>query len=72
MNETINLERVEPGTAVIGVDGVTIGTVEAVDEAGIRVAGQNVPPAAIERVAEDGIHLYLARTAFEARKDPAL
>ena len=72
MDETTNLRTIQPGTTVIGVDGVAIGEVESVDEAGIRVAGQTVPPAAIERVAADGVHLHLARTAFEARKDPAL
>ena len=72
MSERVNLQHIDPGTAVIGVDGVAIGEVEAVDESGIRVAGQTVPPAAIERVAQDGIHLHLARTAFEARKDPTV
>lgn len=72
MDEQINLEGITPGTAVIGVDGVPIGAVEAVSQSGIRVAGQEVPPTAIERIGQDGIHLRLARTAFEARKDPAI
>lgn len=72
MDEKLNLERIEPGTTVIGVDGVTIGEVEEVNQSGIRVAGQDVPSAVIARVAQDGVHLHLARTAFEARKDPTL
>ena len=72
VSEAMNLRQIEPGTVVIGVDGVVIGEVESVDETGIRVAGQTVPPAAIERVAPDGIHLHLARTAFEARIDPTV
>jgi hypothetical protein len=72
MDEQINLAHIKPGTPVIGVDGVPIGTVEEVSQSGIRVAGQEVPPMAIDRIEQDGIHLRLARTAFEARKDPAV
>ena len=64
------LDKIEPGATVIGVDGATIGTVEAINGEGIRVAGHEVPAAAIERVDRDGVHLQLARTAFEAHQDP--
>ena len=69
MSEHRQLETIAAGTAVIGVDGVPIGTVESANQAGIRVAGHDVPMAAIERVTSEGIHLHLARAAFEAHQD---
>jgi len=69
MSESRQLEQIAAGTAVIGVDGVPIGTVESATQEGIRVAGHDVPTAAIERVTPDGVHLRLAKAAFEAHQD---
>ncbi|HEY8601006.1 MAG TPA: hypothetical protein VIL85_21405 [Thermomicrobiales bacterium] len=69
MSEKGQLETIAVGTAVIGVDGVQIGTVEAADPGGIRMVGHDIPSAAIERVAADGVHLHLAKAAFEAHQD---
>ena len=69
MSESVRLETIAAGTAVIGVDGVPIGTVESANHEGIRVSGHDVPAAAIESVTADGVHLHLAKTAFETHQD---
>ncbi len=69
MRESGQLATIAPGTAVIGVDGVAIETVESATREGIRMAGHEVPSAAIERVTADGVHLRLAKAAFEAHQD---
>lgn len=69
MSESMQLETIAVGTPVIGVDGVTIGTVEAATPEGIRVVGHEVPLEAIERVSADGVYLRLAKAAFEAHQD---
>ena len=66
------IESIAPGTVVIGVDGVRIGTVETADRTGMRVAGHAVPAAAIARVEEDRVLLHVAKAAFQARRDPDL
>ena len=65
-------ETILPGTLVIGIDGSRIGTVEAADRDGLRVAGHNVPAAAIASVEEDRVLLVVAKVAFRARRDPHL
>ena len=69
MSESLQLAAITPGTPVIGVDGVPIGTVEAANQDGIRVSGHDVPSAAIERITAEGVHLRLAKAAFEAHQD---
>lgn len=69
MSERVQLETIATGTAVIGVDGVPIGTVESSTSEGIRVSGHEVPSAAIERVTANGAYLRLAKAAFEAHQD---
>jgi len=69
MSESGHLGTIATGTAVIGVDGVRIGTVESANREGIRVAGHDVPSAAIERVTADSVHLHLAKAAFVAHQD---
>jgi uncharacterized protein (TIGR02271 family) len=66
MSQGSNLGAIEPGMPVYGPGGEPIGPVEAVDSAGIRVLNHTVPPAAITRIDNDGVHLQLAYAAFEA------
>ncbi len=67
MNERENFIEIKPGTPVFTLDGKQLGPVESVGEDRcIRVLTHTVPPAAIERVDDDGVHLCLARAAFAA------
>lgn len=66
MSEGINLDAIEPGMPVYGPNGELLGPVEAINNAGIRVLNQSVPPAAISRIDGAGVHLQLAATAFAA------
>ena len=67
MEEEMMLSDIAPGTPVYGVDGELLGPVEAVDEGhSLRVLEHHVPPAAITRVDDDGVHLQLAKAAFTA------
>ena len=72
MNAQTDLTQITPGTAVVGVDGQTIGMVEAVRDESLTVAGHTIPAAAIARIEEDRVLLHLAKAAFRARHDPAL
>jgi len=69
MSEHVNLDTIEPGMVVYGVDGVKIGPVEAVHPEGIRVASHEVPRQAITHVDTTGVHLQVARVAFTAHRD---
>ena len=64
--------RITPGAVVIGFEGRPVGTVEAVRPGGIRLAGQDLPLAAIARVEAGRVHLFLAKSALRARRDPSL
>ena len=66
------MSRITPGAVVIGFEGRPVGTVEAVRTGGIRVAGHDLPLAAIARVEAGRVHLYLAKSALRARRDPSL
>jgi hypothetical protein len=67
MNEQVNLTNIKPGTPVFTLDGKELGPVESVDgDSSIHVHTHVVPPAAIQRVDDDGIHLHLAHAAFAA------
>lgn len=70
MSEQANLDTIEPGMTVYGVDGEEIGAVETVDAAGITTAGREVPRAAIARVEGERVHLQVAKMALLARRDP--
>lgn len=72
MNDMSNLDAIEPGMPVIGVDGETIGTVESVHPTGIRAADHEIPREAIAGVTERGVTLRIAKTALMARRDPEL
>lgn len=63
---------ITPGAVVIGFEGRPVGTVEAVRPGGIRVAGHDLPLAAIARVEAGRVHLFLAKSALRARRDPSL
>jgi hypothetical protein len=69
MSEQVNLDVIEPGMAVYGVDGVEIGPVEAIHPESIRVASHEVPRQAITHVDGEGVHLQVARVAFMAHRD---
>jgi len=64
MHQGVSLEGIAPGMPVHGVDGKPLGTVEAIDDSGVRVLNHSVPAAAIARVDAAGVHLHLAHTAF--------
>lgn len=64
MTQPDSLAGISPGMPVHGVDGKSIGMVEAVEDSGIRVLNRSVPLAAIERVDAAGVHLHLAHVAF--------
>jgi hypothetical protein len=67
MNESTNTIDVKPGMLVFTLDGKQLGPVESIDEDRcIRVHTHTVPPAAIERVDTEGVHLRLAQAAFAA------
>jgi len=59
-------ESIATGTPVFGVNGEAIGLVEATEDESFRLRGHVVPRTAIARVDNAGIHLHLARAAFEA------
>lgn len=69
MSERVNLDTIEPGMAVYGVDGVEIGPVEAIHPASIRVVDHEVPRQAITHVDGQGVHLQVAKVAFMAHRD---
>ena len=70
MNDMSTLDAIEPGMAVVGVDGEAIGTVESVYPTGIRVADHEIPSEAIAEVTNRGVTLRIAKTALMARRDP--
>ncbi len=70
MNDMSDLDAIEPGMPVLGVDGETIGTVESVHPTGLRVADHEIPRAAIAEVTERGVHLRIAKSALMSRRDP--
>jgi hypothetical protein len=70
MNDMSNLDAIDPGMPVIGVDGEAIGTVESVHPTSIRVADHEIPREAIAEVTDQGVHLRIAKTALMARRDP--
>jgi hypothetical protein len=70
MNDMSDLDAIEPGMPVIGVDGEAIGTVDSVHPASIRVADHEIPREAIAGVTDQGVHLRRAKTALMARRDP--
>jgi hypothetical protein len=59
------------GATVIGFEGRPVGTVEAVRPGGIRVAGHDLPTAAIARVEAGRVHLFLANAVLRDRRDQA-
>ena len=69
MSEHVNLDTIEPGMVVYGADGGEIGPVEAIHQASIQVASQEVPRAAITHVDNEGVHLQVAKIALMARRD---
>lgn len=70
MNEMSDLDAIEPGMPVVGVDGEAIGTVEAVHSTSIHVADHEIPRAAISAVTEQGVTLRIAKMALMSRRDP--
>jgi hypothetical protein len=70
MNDMSDLDAIEPGMPVTGIDGEMIGMVESVHPASIRVADHEIPRAAIAEVTERGVTLRLAKTALMSRRDP--
>jgi len=72
MNDMSDLDAIEPGMSVVGVNGETIGTVESVHPTSIRVADHEIPRAAIAAVTEQGVTLRIAKTALMSRRDPDL
>lgn len=70
MNDRSDLDAIEPGMPVIGVDGEPIGTVESVHPASIRVADREIPREVIAEVTDQGVQLRLAKAALLARRDP--
>ncbi len=67
MNEPTNTIEIKPGMPVFTLDGKELGPVESVNgDSSIHVHTHVVPPAAIQRVDDDGIYLHLAHAAFTA------
>lgn len=70
MNDMSNLDAIEPGMPVLGINGEALGTVESVHPTGIRVADHEIPRDAIAEVTDQGVTLRIAKTALMARRDP--
>lgn len=70
MNDMSDLDAIEPGMPVVGVDGEAIGTVESVHPTSIRVVDHEIPRAAIVAVTQQGVTLRIAKTALMSRRDP--
>jgi len=67
MNERTNPRTIQPGTPVYGSDGELLGPVESVAGDGtLRILTHEVPPMAIARVDDTGVHLHVAKAAFTA------
>lgn len=64
MNERANLDRLTPGMPAFDALGVPVGTVEAIESETFRLAGQDLPASAIDRVDTEGVHLHLARAVL--------
>lgn len=71
MNERANLDRLTPGMAAFDALGAPVGTVEVVGAGTFRVAGQELPTSAIDRIDTAGVHLHLARTVLGATSTQA-
>lgn len=70
MNDMSDLDAIEPGMPVVGVDGEAIGIVELVHPTSIRVADHEIPREAIAEVTDQGVALRIAKMALMARRDP--
>lgn len=70
MNDTINLDTIDPGMPVLGADGEAIGPVDSVHPTSIRVADREIPREAIAAVDEQGVHLRIAKVALLSHRDP--
>jgi len=63
MSQHVDHASITPGMPVFDALGVSLGPVEAIDTAALRVQGQNVPVDLIARVDATGVHLHLASAA---------
>lgn len=65
-NMDAQLATIKPGMPVYGIDGESLGTVEAVEGDNLRLLNHVVPTVAVKRVDESGVQLHIARAAFTA------
>lgn len=65
MNERAKLDRLTPGMAAFDALGAPLGTVEAIGAETFRLAGQDVPASAIDRIDGEAVHLHLARASAD-------
>lgn len=63
------IDDIQQGMPVYGADGQSLGMVEDMDNDGLRVAGRQIPRAAIDRVDAGAVHLHIASAALQARAD---
>jgi len=71
MSMASTLSGIILGATVIGFEGRPVGTVEAVRPGVIRVAGHDLPTAAIARVEAGRVHLFLANSILRAPRERA-